>query len=202
MFFSENELSLELLGIFKLERAESTTKANMQRNYDSLSVRLAGSGEFKCDGQTVSVKRGDLLYIPKNARYSQKTVGETIIAIHFMNYTYDYSSQIEKLTANRPDYVEQLVRKMYDAWKEKNQGYRYRCTALLYELLYEANCQSVEGQREQDAVGSRINQAVNYIHRNFRRQQMEVSELARMCGVSQVYFRKLFKLQYGTSPKQ
>ena len=172
MFFSENELSLELLGIFKLERAESTTKANMQRNYDSLSVRLAGSGEFKCDGQTVSVKRGDLLYIPKNARYSQKTVGETIIAIHFMNYTYDYSSQIEKLTANRPDYVEQLVRKMYDAWKEKNQGYRYRCTALLYELLYEANCQSVEGQREQDAVGSRINQAVNYIHRNFRRQQM------------------------------
>lgn len=65
MFFSENELSLELLGIFKLERAESTTKANMQRNYDSLSVRLAGSGEFKCDGQTVSVKRGDLLYIPK-----------------------------------------------------------------------------------------------------------------------------------------
>ena len=35
MFFSENELSLELLGIFKLERAESTTKANMQRNYDS-----------------------------------------------------------------------------------------------------------------------------------------------------------------------
>ena len=202
MFISENELSLELLGIFKLERAESTTKANMQRNYDSLSVRLAGSGEFKCDGQTVSVKRGDLLYIPKNARYSQKTVGETIIAIHFMNYTYDYSSQIEKLTANRPDYVEQLVRKMYDAWKEKNQGYRYRCTALLYELLYEANCQSVEGQREQDAVGSRINQAANYIHRNFRRQQMEVSELARMCGVSQVYFRKLFKLRYGTSPKQ
>ena len=31
---------------------------------------------------------------------------------------------------------------------------------------------------------------------------MEGSELARMCGVSQVYFRKLFKLRYGTSPKQ
>ena len=144
MFFSENELSLELLGIFKLERTESTTKSNMERNYDSLSIRLEGTGEFRCDGQTVSVKKGDLLYIPKNARYSQKTAGETIIAIHFMNYTYDHSSKIEKLSANHPDFVEQLVRKMYNVWKEKNQGYRYRCTALLYELLYEANCQSVD----------------------------------------------------------
>ena len=84
MFFSENELSLELLGVFKLERVEITTKSNMQRNYDSLSIRLEGAGEFKCDGQTVSVKRGDLLYIPKHAKYSQKTAGETIIAIHFM----------------------------------------------------------------------------------------------------------------------
>jgi AraC-like DNA-binding protein len=31
---------------------------------------------------------------------------------------------------------------------------------------------------------------------------MEISDLAQMCGVSQVYFRKLFKLRYGTSPKQ
>ena len=83
MFFSETELSLEFLGIFKINRNKSEQKNLALRGYDSLSIRLDGIGIFNTESGTVKVSPGDVLYIPKNARFSQSTEGETILAIHF-----------------------------------------------------------------------------------------------------------------------
>ena len=47
MFFSENELSLELLGVFKLTRGKYAIHSNNQRNYDSISLRIDGSNHFE-----------------------------------------------------------------------------------------------------------------------------------------------------------
>ena len=202
MFFSENELSLELLGIFKLKRGEMVLKSNSVRNYDSISLRLRGRGYFKTENDRISVKRGDLLYIPKNAQYSQKTSGESVIAIHFINYTYNKNSKIEKLTVENGDYAEEIVQKMYDVWKEKKQGYRYKCMSLLYELLYFLNRQEEKKKIDRLSHDLRIKKAVDYIHGNFRAEQIDVSFLAEMCAVSETYFRKLFKRIYSVSPKQ
>ena len=202
MFFSENELSLELLGVFKLKREEMSLKSNAFRNYDSISLRLCGRGYFKTDNEKITVKKGDLLYIPKNAQYSQKTSGESVIAIHFINYTFNKNSKMEKLTAENSEYTEELFRKMYDVWKEKKQGYRYKCISLLYELLYFSNRQEEKKKIDLLSNDLRIKKAVDYIHHNFRSEQIEVSFLAEMCSVSETYFRKLFKKIYSVSPKQ
>ena len=203
MFFSENDIALDLLGVFKLERQEISSKPSLERNYDSISVRINGRGFFETDNRKLSVKKGDLLYIPKNAQYNQSNSRETVIAIHFINYTYNSkNSKIEKLTVDDVELVNSLVEEIYDVWKEKKQGYKYKCTALLYELLYYSNCLRYE--RETDAPGHdlRIKDAVDYIHCNFRSEQIEISFLADMAMVSEAYFRKLFKKIYRVSPKQ
>lgn len=96
VFFGENEIVLELLGVFKLERGQFLLKNAVNRNYDSISLRLNGRGHFKTSTDKLSVAKGDLLYIPKNESYSQRTTGETIIAIHFINYTFDKAGTMEK----------------------------------------------------------------------------------------------------------
>lgn len=202
MFFCENELSVELLGVFKLKREEMFSKSNTQRGYDSISMRLRGRANFKTEKETFSVKKGDLFYIPKNAQYTQKTSGETIIAIHFINYTYRKSNIIEKLTIENSDYAEELMRTMYDVWKEKKQGYRYKCNSLLYELLYFVNMQVQDKRINNLGHDSRIKDTINYIHSNFRTEQIEIADLAEMCSVSETYFRKLFKQIHSISPKQ
>ena len=144
MFFAENELSLELLGVFKISRKTEKTQKSHQRNYDSLSLRLSGSGKFKTDSKSFSVRKGDILYLPQNADYTQKTEGEKLIAIHFINYSFNRKNKIEIIKAEDITYVESLTNEMYNVWKEKKQGYRYKCTSLLYELLYYLNCQEHE----------------------------------------------------------
>lgn len=49
---------------------------------------------------------------------------------------------------------------------------------------------------------SDIKKAADYIHSHFRSEQIEIAHLAEMCSVSETYFRKLFKLHYGVSPKR
>ena len=202
MFFSENELNLELLGIFKISRRQSFGSACHSRNYDSISVRLSGSGQFKTDSKTFSVKRGDILYLPHTLQYSQATSGETIIAIHFINYSHRPGNDIEIVSPENYKFFEQTVVTMYDEWKEKKQGYKYKCTSLLYALLYQLHCQLFENTVQSVDHDNRIKNAVQYIHSHFRNESVTISELADMCAFSETYFRKLFKRIYAVSPNQ
>ena len=202
MFFSENELSLELLGVFRISRKTKITQKSHPRNYDSLSLRLSGSGKFKTENKAFKVQKGDVLYLPKNADYTQNTDGEKLIAIHFINYSFNRKNKIEVIKAEDIPYIENIATKMYDIWKEKKQGYRYKCTSLLYELLYILNCQEHEQIIDSVTSDQKIKTAIDYIHTNYRSGDIDISHLAEMCCISEVYFRKLFKKIYDVSPKQ
>ncbi len=202
MFFSENELSLELNGVFKLSREKYHKQTSHSRNYDSISIRLSGSGNFKAKDTSFSVKKGDVLYIPKNFEYSQTTGGEEIFAIHFINYSFSSKNTFEILTPEDTEYVEDIIRRMYDEWKEKKQGYRYKCTSMFYSLIYYLNCHAVENTIVSITPNNKIKKALDYIHVHFRSEEISISSLADMCSVSETYFRKQFKTLYSVSPNQ
>lgn len=202
MFFSENELLLEMLGVFKISRTAAKNESNDSRIYDSLSIRTSGRGHFKTAEASYTAKKGDLLYIPKTECYSQTTTGETIYAIHFINYSFNKKNKMEILSINDIEYIENLIKEMYNVWKEKNQGYKYKCTALLYTLLHVINCQILDSAISSITHDDKIKNAVSYIHSNFRNTQIPVSHLAKMCFISETYFRKLFKQIYAISPSQ
>lgn len=202
MFFSENELSLELLGVFKLTRGKYSIHSNNQRNYDSISLRIDGSNHFETKDNSFTVKCRDLLYLPKNAQYTSATDGETIFAIHFINYSFHAKNQIEIMAVDDIEYVENLVVAMYNNWKEKRQGYLYKCASIFYSLIHYLNCQSHEKMMGSISQDSRFKVAVDYIHTHFRSEQITVESLACMCSVSETYFRKIFRQIYGQSPSQ
>ena len=202
MFFSENELYLELLGIFKISRRQYSGNACPYRNYDSISIRLYGSGQFKTDSRTLSVKRGDIIYLPHTLQYSQSTNGETIIAIHFLNYSHRPGNDIEIVSPENYDYFEQTIMTMYNEWKEKKQGYKYKCTSLLYALLYNLNCQLFDNTINSINHDNQIKTAIKYIHSHFRSESISISKLADMCAFSETYFRKLFVSEFGVTPQQ
>lgn len=202
MFFSENELNLELLGVFKISRSQSSSNARYPRNYDSISIRLSGGGQFKTESKSVSVKRGDIIYLPHTLQYSQSTNGETIIAIHFINYSYHRKNDIEIISPENFDCFEKTIVTMYNEWKEKKQGYKYKCTSLLYSLLYNINCQLFENTLNSVTHDNQIKNAIEYIHAHFRNESISLAKLAELSAFSETHFRKLFKKIYSVSPNQ
>ena len=68
---------------------------------------------------------------------------------------------------------------------------------MAYELLAEAS--AVLSPKEIHPHG-RIMRCKQYIDENICDSALRVTELAAMCGISEVYFRREFKKYYGTSP--
>ena len=202
MFFSENELSLELIGVFKLDRENYTKMTSHARNYDSISIRIRGTGNFKTKDTSFSVSKGDVLYLPQNLRYSQTSRGETIFALHFINYSFSPKNTIEILTPDDAEFTENTIREMYDIWKVKKQGYRYKCTSLFYSLIYYLNKQTLQNTLYAESHGGKIKNALDYIHVHFRSEEISIPYLAKICSVSEPYLRKQFQKFYSLSPNQ
>ena len=203
MFFNkENAISIELLGVFKISRRKYVNIKSHARAYDTLSIRLSGSGQFKTQKDNFSVTRGKLLYLPKNVEYQQMSEDETLIAIHFINYSSDTIGYAEIIDIDDVEYVEGLIKQMYDVWKGMNVGYQYKCTSLFYELLYYLRCREHEGAISAITDESKIKNALDIIHSSYRKEQIEISALAESCALSEAYFRKLFKKIHGVSPIQ
>lgn len=201
MFFSCDELKIELSGVFKIKRESDTVKTSDDREYDSISIRTKGSGTFICKDRSFSVSRGDVLYIPNTCDYTQKTDGETVYAIHFINKTPIVFEREEIMSVEDIDFFEETVKQMYDIWKEQQQGYLYKCTSLLYELIFRLNRQEHSIKTDGQYRDSRIINAIEYIHKNYRSEAIDIGSLALLCSVSEAYFRRSFKEVYGVSPK-
>ena len=197
MFFGNEENVLELLGVFKIKREKNTHKSINGRVYDSLSIRLRGNSEFSYDGKISKIMKNDILYIPQNVSYSQSTYGEEIIAIHFINYNPGERNGIEIFSFKDYKQIRDIMLKMYSVWNEKKTGYKMHCMSMLYEILYMVNEQKI---KDSVPYNSAMSEAVNYIHRNYKKEQILISDLAKMCCVSETYFRRIFKSTYSVSP--
>ena len=202
MNLPENCLSIELLGVFKIDRHKYINKKAHTRGYDTISIRLSGKGDFKTEMGDFSVTRGDILYLSAGADYQQSSEDETLIVIHFVNRNSDGEKNAALIRPKNYLYAEELITKMYDVWKGHKIGYHYKCTALFYDLLYHLYGLKHESLERVPSDEKRIKKALDIIHANYRKSQLEISALAKACSVSESYFRKLFKRALGKSAVQ
>ncbi|MBQ8741767.1 MAG: helix-turn-helix transcriptional regulator [Clostridia bacterium] len=201
VLFDDNDLTVEIVGVFKLTRDEYTHKSLGARAYSSLSIRTEGSARFVSEDESFDLETGDIIYIPSNARYEQYTHGETIIAVHFINYSVSDSQNIVKLAAIQDGRILDIMNEMYTVWSEKRRGYRYLCSSLFYKLIYIA---LKEGKTDSHLASSdlenALSDALSYIHKNYKDPSISISDIARRIHISDTYFRRLFVDKYGTSP--
>ena len=201
MFFERTDCAVSILGVFRLNRGGYRHESNNNRAYDTLSIRTEGCAEFQSEGKTLSICPGDVLYIPEKARYFQKTSGETIYAVHFV----DYNSQLDHLevmTPEQPEKVQELMEKMWLEWEGRKVGYQYRTACLFYTLLELLSGQKHEELVHTAAPDDRLSTAVRHMYKNFRDPELTVKILAEKVSYSEVYFRKLFLRTFGVQPKK
>ncbi|MBQ2968259.1 MAG: AraC family transcriptional regulator [Clostridia bacterium] len=200
MFFGNDSVLVDLIGVFKIRRSASVLRIAHDRHYDSLSVRTAGSGSFTCDGRQYTVQTGDFIYLPQTKKYSQETAGESIIAIHFIRYSSEKRSEVETVSPENREEAMALTQSMYKLWTEKKTGYKQACMALLYQLLYLLRLQTEKESVSAVGTDKIPDSIIDYMHKNYRKEKISVAYLAEMASVSEAYFRRVFKSIYGISP--
>lgn len=195
LIFEKDNLSFKLLDVVELKQND-VHLFNSGRNFDALSFRFRADTEIRSEGKVFHIKDNSVSFFPAHLDYTRNSAVDEFIVIHFNSLDY-FSKSFTFFYPPRPEEIAPLFCEILDCWKKKDAGYRYRCTSILYEILAKIREQHPTPNR----YDPRIEKGVLYIKENFKDPALSVTDAADASSISEVYFRKLFKKQFGVSPK-
>lgn len=197
VLFSFENIPVKFLGAFDFTREKGHIHTHHGNSYYALSIRLNGSTTFNIKGKELTAKSGELIVIPPNLAYSQYTLGERILAIHFDSLKDFKIDTIEKHTVKDWDATCKLFNEIYENYSKKPQGWYYKACSVLYELLYLLHNESeLKASKELD----NIDIAMNFLEKHYTDSRLSILKLAKVSGYSEAYFRRLFLKRFGVTP--
>ncbi len=157
------------------------------------------------NGQTLRIEEGELMYTPKGSEYSVRFFGtdegsaETL-AVRFSlldERGEDIVMPCDTFRFPKSEIVPILFHEISQlAFDVPQIPVKYDC--VLYTLITELGALDGLETATRNQFKS-IQKGLEYLTRHFN-ENVSVEELARLCHISAVYFRKLFKAYMGASP--
>ena len=155
-------------------------------------------------GKRFSAKNGDVVFIPSGTEYTL-TVDERdpdqgcTYGINFLLYNENF----ERVFLESPTVIDTAgLDSIFDLFRKMSRGYQTGLQSnaamktLFYEIISSLNRRNDLEVRKEFAI---IEKGIFYLENDVS-LSLSVSEIAKMCHVSQNYFCKLFKLYSGTTP--
>lgn len=196
LIFEKEKISFDLLDVIELKQGQVKT-FNKGRKFDALSFRYDSDAILKTENTEVKLSDNTVCYVPAMVDYTRISNRDNLIVIHLNSLNY-FSKEIEHFTPKNPEKLLSLFRKILDCWNGKKIGYMHKCSALLCEIFAE-----IYGEMHKDNLcDERIKKSVEYIIENYTDPEISITSAAEKSNVSEVYFRKIFKKEFGISPKK
>jgi len=153
------------------------------------------------DGTVLTMEKNDLLYLPKHSNYvvTSQSMG-SCYAINF-DLTTDEIFEPFVMRMSNPKPMMELFRDAERMWKIRRPGYPYRCTSDLAQLLLAVKTEAFAAYLPQNKTAV-LQPAIEYIEDHYAQETISIADLAQLCGISDVYFRSLFRHIYGTTPRK
>ena len=169
------------------------------RPFHALSLRIDGEADFIHDKETYTVKRNDIIFVPKNYDYIiDSKAAEKLIVIHFdtdVNF-----SKIETFSPTFPEIFISLFEQIERVFASLAIGYEQKVYSLFYEILEHIQIQSKHSSLVDSSINKNFENSIDYLYKNFSSPELTVATLAKITAVSEVYYRKIFKNAFGISP--
>lgn len=196
MIFEQENLAFRMGHICFFDQ-KSYTAVNQRSPVDTISFRFTADSIIEHEGGSLKLSDNTICFAPANATYSGYLKNDKRIVIHFelLNYTSDV---VQACTPTNPERLAELFTQAYECCKKKDASYKHKTASILnliFAELYEDNC-SVKGST------SKIANSISYINQNLYSSDLSMSVAAKKSFVSDTYFRKLFKKEFGVSPKE
>lgn len=199
-----------ILNIVLIETDSNWILDNLTTNeFWILSYTVSGEAKYQWNNQTYSIKEGDTMFFQKGFSRSAKSSPLNpweFIVIKFRiaalnEYTQSLLKNIPNLTDDQKRNMELSFRELENAWRSKAPGYVILCKGMLYNIMFKLMSESGRLTNLYHPHKKELLIAIHKINdndgKNFR-----VGELARAAGMSESYFRTMFKSFTGHSVVQ
>ena len=171
------------------------------RPYHGLVLNDASSVKdyFFDDGRILHTDHNNLFYLPKGSSYHVKS--HQIGGCYAINFDSAILDKPFSVSFRNTESLLHNFKAACEAWKSKNDQANLLAMRALYDGIYQMQKEQKKQYISKTQV-SLIAPAVEKMDRAFTQNDLTVCELAAMCGISEVYFRRLFLLTFDISPKE
>jgi len=198
MFFKSANVDVKILSVIEMGWQRVNARAGY-RPFHTLSYRLEGGAVFYSgDRELLQVQEDEIVFVPAEYDFSKQAGKGRILAIHFQSES-DLPFEILRFSPMNPEYFRKTFLQLHQVWTKKNPGYEYEAKILLYRIMLE-----MEREWARDAhstVWNRLKVSIQHMNSHFDESDLSVDALAKMCGMSDTYFRKLFVQEFHVTPQ-
>ena len=172
-----------------------------------LTYKVSGSAIYSFPdadhgaGISFRASGGDIVLIPAAQRYSVELLEEG--RYYAVGFTAADENAFDPIRISGVDAsrTAQLLEKMKNTWLFRGDGSELELKGLFYQLL--ALCARGESAQYCNPKQSKqMREVMKYLKAHIFDSDLSVQELSRQAGVSEVYFRKLFRSMYNTTPSK
>lgn len=196
MFLELDDLNFNILSVLNPSWEKNNGSSGI-RPYHALSFRVTGNAVFTHSNDMNIAENGDITFVPAFCEYTLQAHNENLFVVHFLSED-TLPKKIRTFRSKAPQYFERKFQELYATWSKKQTGYVYECKSILYRILLQMERELAEN--EISGVQDRLLEIVDYIHDNFTNNSLSVESLAHMCGMSDTYLRRLFVMNFKTTP--
>lgn len=153
------------------------------------------------DGQVMGTHSGDLFYLPKGSSYRVKSLQSG--GCYAINFDVAEPLVCEPF-ALRFRNNEKLLKSFKEAtraWRAQSDTRNLVAKKAIYDIMLQIQNEGARSYQT-DEQYRLLAPALERISSDFAENGVTVAELAALCGISEVYFRKLFLSKFGVSPKE
>lgn len=192
-----NHITISVLDVFQYHQKKE--KANVSaRSFSSISLKYHTGGKYICKGQSHPFTPVSVCIIPEGIPYIRHSNEEDIFVIHFqmINHVFD---NIHIYNVTDGEKYKKLFLDAFQLKQENTPSATYKIAAIVYEIFAEL---SLDVGFSPNRSNNRIRESADYMKLHFADPQLSIEEVARKFSISPAYYRREFRKEYGTSPKE
>ena len=181
-------------------RAQSKTYGKIEnRKSHAFLFKISGVTEYHFGDEVITLTEGNVLYIPECASYEYTATEGLYTSINF-------SASVEfptpTLYTAEAFYKTAYIHESFSAlWRFGSLPDRHACFSVFYDFLsYIARIEHAEVLKKNKT--HLIEPAVEYLKTHLFDCNLKIERLARLCCISDTYFRKLFVSRFHVTPQE
>ncbi len=177
--------------------------SNIPRPHYCMGFILDGKGDFKFQGKTVTVEKGDIIFVPMGSTYVSHWSGNNgalYISAHFSFEAHGVFSRNKNIEIQKVRFEDDFnlinkFKKMHEAYHGEKIA-QLTALSIFYEIL--GAVYPKLSYTKTNLMDKRIENAVTHIEKHFT-ENVSVEQLAKLSNMSIAHFHKCFKAQVGCS---
>ncbi len=172
------------------------------RAYHGFIFRISGSVKYDFENESITVNEGDIIFLPQNSSYEYKTLTQDDNYYTSINFEADIINA-KPTVYQLEDYQHKnfILHHFSKTWKFANTPEKLDCLSIFYSFL--SHLSAIENLKNKK--GNKyflIEPAIEFLKNKIYDSSLKVDKLHLLCGVSNTYFRSIFKRIYNMGPQE